>query len=126
MQMSESEEMKKQIEEDADQEILELTTNYERKLRIEREINAKLKGEAGIMTKKFQTMQKEIEERMNEVQRLHIDASKLSNTIKATEREVVKLQKELVDTEAANAQKVWKGKKKKLFFPGNLVKCAIM
>lgn len=65
--MSESEEMKRQIEEDADQEILEMTTSYERKLGHEREMNAKLKEKAGMMTNKFQTMQKEIEERMNEV-----------------------------------------------------------
>jgi len=104
--MAEGEEMKKQIEEDADQEILEITTSYERKLRHERDTNAKLKGEAGIMRKKFQTMQKEIEEHKNEVQRLHLDLSKLTNQIKGTEKEVVQLQKSLVDRETANMQKV--------------------
>jgi predicted nucleic acid-binding Zn-ribbon protein len=80
--------------------------SYERKLRHEREINAKLKGEAGIMRKKFQTMQKEIEEQKNEVQRLHTDITKLTNTIKSTEKEVVQLQKSLVDRETANMLKV--------------------
>ncbi|OXA41793.1 Cilia- and flagella-associated protein 57 [Folsomia candida] len=105
VQMSESEEMKRQIEEDADQEILEMTTSYERKLGHEREMNAKLKEKAGMMTNKFQTMQKEIEERMNEVQRLHSECSKLVNTIKSTEREVVQLQKQLVDSGVSNVQK---------------------
>lgn len=97
--------MKRQIEEDADQEILEMTTNYERKLRHEREMNAKLKGEAGIMRKKFQTIQKDIEEQKNEVQRLMTECAKYNNLIKMTEKDVVTLQKALVDKDLAVANK---------------------
>ncbi|ODN04433.1 Cilia- and flagella-associated protein 57, partial [Orchesella cincta] len=104
-QMAESDEMKRQIEEDADQEILEMTTNYERKLRHEREMNAKLKGESGIMRKKFQTMQKDIEEQKNEVQRLMTECAKYNNLIKMTEKDVVTLQKALVDKDLAVANK---------------------
>ena len=40
--------MLKQTEEDADKEILELKTRYERILRSERDANVRLRGEAGI------------------------------------------------------------------------------
>jgi len=109
-QMAEKEEMIKQIEKDADQEILELTTGYERKLRVERESNAKLKADlklnAGIMKKKFQTMQKDIEEQKNEVQRLVVECSKLATVVQLTEKEVIRLQKELVDRDISVANKV--------------------
>lgn len=51
-QQREYEETKKQIEEDADREILDIKNKYERKLREEKESNLRLKGETGIMRKK--------------------------------------------------------------------------
>lgn len=51
-QHREYDETKKQIEEDADREILDIKNTYEKKLREEREANMKLKGETGIMRKK--------------------------------------------------------------------------
>ena len=50
--MREYEETKKQIEEDADREILDIKNKYERRLRDEKEANMRLKGETGIMRKK--------------------------------------------------------------------------
>ena len=51
-QTREYEETKKQIEEDADREILDIKNKYERRLRDEKEANMRLKGETGIMKKK--------------------------------------------------------------------------
>ena len=51
-QTHEYEETKKQIEEDADREILDIKNKYERRLRDEKEANMRLKGETGIMKKK--------------------------------------------------------------------------
>ena len=51
-QQREYEETKKQIEEDADREILDIKNKYERRLRDEKEANMRLKGETGIMRKK--------------------------------------------------------------------------
>ncbi|ESO94501.1 hypothetical protein LOTGIDRAFT_118162 [Lottia gigantea] len=48
----EYEETKRQIEEDADREILDIKNKYERRLRDEKEANMRLKGETGIMKKK--------------------------------------------------------------------------
>merc|ERR1711912_182571 len=58
-QSQEYEETKKQIEEDGDREILDIKNTFEKKLREEREANMKLKGETGIMRKKFTSLQKE-------------------------------------------------------------------
>ena len=47
--------MLKQTEEDADKEVLELKTKYEKILRSERDSNIRLRGEAGVVKKKFQS-----------------------------------------------------------------------
>ena len=54
--MREHEETKRQIEEDADREILDIKNKYERRLRDEKEQNLRLKGETGIMRKKVRYM----------------------------------------------------------------------
>jgi hypothetical protein len=95
--LAESEEMKKQIEEDADEEILQLRHSYEKKLIVERDLNAKLKAEAGIMRKNFAAMQKEIEEQKGEVQRLLHEGEKMKTVTSITEKEVSTLRKDLVD-----------------------------
>ena len=48
----ESNEMRQQIEEDSDREILDIRNRYERKLRDEKEENMRIKGDFGIMKKK--------------------------------------------------------------------------
>ena len=48
----EYEETRRQIEEDADREILDIKNKYERRLRDEKESNNRLKSETGILKKK--------------------------------------------------------------------------
>jgi hypothetical protein len=52
-QAREHEATTQQIEDDADREIVELKTGYEKLLHEERETNLRLRGEAGVMKKKF-------------------------------------------------------------------------
>lgn len=52
----EFEEHRKQIEEDADREIIEMRTKYEKRLRESLESNMQLKGENGILQKKFASL----------------------------------------------------------------------
>ena len=47
------EEMQVQIEEDADREIVDIKTKYEYKLARERNSNVRLRGETGVMKKRF-------------------------------------------------------------------------
>ena len=52
----EYEETKKQIEEDADREILDIKNKYEMARREEKDKHTKLKGESGIMQKKVNNL----------------------------------------------------------------------
>merc|ERR1719494_598157 len=94
-QLREYEETKRQIEEDADREILDVKNKYERKLCEEREANLRLKGETGIMKRKFTRLQKEIDEHKQEISRLHSEQTKLNGIIKSLEKDIFGLKKEI-------------------------------
>ncbi|KAL5113105.1 Cilia and flagella-associated protein 57 [Taenia crassiceps] len=94
-QVTEHEVTKRLIEEDADKEILDLKTQYERRLREERELIARLRGESGIMKKKFASLQKEIDEHMEELKKSHGETQKLNNVIRGQERDIQGLKKEI-------------------------------
>ncbi|XP_011972224.2 cilia- and flagella-associated protein 57 isoform X2 [Ovis aries] len=94
-QLREFEETKKQIEEDEDREIQDIKTKYEKKLRDEKESNLRLKGETGIMRKKFSSLQKEIEERTNDIELLKGEQVKLQGVIKSLEKDIMGLKREI-------------------------------
>ncbi|XP_048207026.1 cilia- and flagella-associated protein 57 isoform X2 [Perognathus longimembris pacificus] len=94
-QLREFEETKKQIEEDEDREIQDIKTKYEKKLRDEKESNLRLKGETGIMRKKFSSLQKEIEERTNDIEMLKAEQVKLQGVIKSLEKDMLGLKREI-------------------------------
>ncbi|XP_072505212.1 cilia- and flagella-associated protein 57 isoform X6 [Notamacropus eugenii] len=94
-QLREFEETKKQIEEDEDREIQDIKTKYEKKLRDEKEANLRLKGETGIMRKKFSSLQKEIEERSTDIEALKGEQMKLQGVIKALEKDIQGLKREI-------------------------------
>ncbi|KAM6172387.1 cilia- and flagella-associated protein 57 [Erethizon dorsatum] len=94
-QLREFEETKKQIEEDEDREIQDIKTKYEKKLRDEKESNLRLKGETGIMRKKFSSLQKEIEERTSDIEILKGEQVKLQGVIKSLEKDIQGLKREI-------------------------------
>ncbi|XP_072628724.1 cilia- and flagella-associated protein 57 isoform X3 [Canis lupus baileyi] len=94
-QLREFEETKKQIENDEDQEIQDIKTKYKKKLRDEKESNLRLKGETGIMRKKFSSLQKEIEERTNDIESLKGEQVKLQGVIKSLEKDILGLKREI-------------------------------
>jgi len=94
-QSREYEETKKQIEEDSDREILDIKHQYERRLRDEKEANMRLKGETGIMKKKFTSLQKEIDDHKEEIKKLNAENSKLNNVIRSLEKDIQGLKKEI-------------------------------
>ncbi|XP_060062057.1 cilia- and flagella-associated protein 57 isoform X2 [Erinaceus europaeus] len=94
-QLREFEETKKQIEEDEDREIQDIKTKYEKKLRDEKESNLRLKGETGIMRKKFSSLQKEIEERTNDIEMMKGEQVKLQGVIKSLEKDILSLKREI-------------------------------
>ncbi|XP_063795375.1 cilia- and flagella-associated protein 57 [Pseudophryne corroboree] len=94
-QLREFEETKKQIEEDGDREIQDIKIKYERRLREERETSLRLKGESGIMRKKFSSLQKEIEERAADIERMKVEQQKLQSVIKSLEKDILGLKREI-------------------------------
>jgi chromosome segregation ATPase len=95
LQFQEFEETTKETEEDADTEILELKHRYERKLKEEREIGLRLKGENGIMRKKFNTLQSEIDAHKTEIAKMFAEEKKLHSVIKSLEKDIAGLKKEV-------------------------------
>jgi chromosome segregation ATPase len=96
-QEREFEEMTKQNQQDIDTEILSVTQRYEKKLRSEREEGARLKGENGIMRKKFNTLNKDIEDNRGEILRMKENAKKLESVISLLEKDILQLRKEMAD-----------------------------
>ncbi|KAJ3192775.1 Cilia- and flagella-associated protein 57 [Irineochytrium annulatum] len=94
-QLAEYEEMGRQNCEDVDSEIQLLAARYEKKLRSEREEGARLKGENGIMKKKFNTLKKDIEDNKNEIQRMFEDEKKLKSAIAMLEKEIAAYKKDM-------------------------------
>ncbi|KAL7062260.1 hypothetical protein AAHC03_0644 [Spirometra sp. Aus1] len=94
-QVMEHEVTKRLIEEDADREILDMKITYERRLREEREANARLRGESGIMKKKFASLQKEIDDHKEEIKKFHGETQKLNGIIRNLEKDVQGLRKEI-------------------------------
>eukprot|EP00899_Mesostigma_viride_P000129 jgi/Mesvir1/10116/Mv16834-RA.2 len=91
----EFEETKRQLEEDADREIEELKEKYEQKLAQEREQGLRLKGENGIMKKKFHALQKDIDDQKEEIKQLFEQKKDLYHTISSLEKDIVGLKKEI-------------------------------
>lgn len=93
-QIKELKEIVLQNEEDIDSEIYQLLTRYEKKVKSEKEEGARLKGENGIMRKKFNTLNKDIEENKTEILRMAENEKKLQSVIAGFEKDIQNLRKE--------------------------------
>lgn len=91
----EFEEIKKQLEEDADREIEELKEKYDQKLAAANDAGLRLKGENGIMKKKFITLQKDIDSQKEEIKSLFEQKKELYATIASLEKDITSLKREI-------------------------------
>jgi WD40 repeat protein len=82
-------EIRRQIELDADREILSIKNQYERTLKDERETSLRLKGDNGILQKKFKSMVLEIEEQKATKLEMETEQKKLHAHIRALEKEIL-------------------------------------
>ena len=94
-----------QTEEDADKEILELKTKYEKTLRFERETNVRLRGEAGIVKKKLQAVLKDTDEHKSSMQKMSLENQKLHSSIRNLEKDINDLKTEIRTRDDAIADK---------------------
>lgn len=99
------EEMLKQTEEDADKEILELKTKYEKILRNEREANVRLRGESGIVRKKLQSVLKDMDEYRTNIAKMTTENQKLHSTIKNMEKDINDLKHEIKNRDETISEK---------------------
>ncbi|XP_067002116.2 cilia- and flagella-associated protein 57 [Anabrus simplex] len=99
-QIKEHERIKLEIEDDADREIVEVKTRYELQLKEEKDINVRLRGEAGVMKKKFISSQKEIDEFKHQVHTLQGEHQKFQATISGLDRDINDLKKEINERDA--------------------------
>ncbi|CAB1323901.1 unnamed protein product [Coregonus sp. 'balchen'] len=95
IQGREFEESRKQMEEDGDREIQDIRIRYERWLKDERETNMRLKGDTGIMKKKFSSLQKNIDDRSVEKEKMKSEQQKLLAHQKCLEKDILALKKEI-------------------------------
>eukprot|EP00051_Salpingoeca_urceolata_P005695 m.76025 g.76025 ORF g.76025 m.76025 type:complete len:1203 (+) comp14501_c0_seq2:245-3853(+) len=91
----EFEETRLQIEIDADREILGIKLKYEKALKEEKEENLRLKGDNGILRKKFASLQTAIDEHKQEKADMLDEQNKLHTHIKALERDIASCKKEI-------------------------------
>ncbi|XP_061201079.1 cilia- and flagella-associated protein 57 isoform X1 [Neopsephotus bourkii] len=94
-QLRAHEEIKKQIYEDEDQEIMEIKIKYERQLRQEKESNMQLKGEIGVMNKRLNSLQKELKERNRCIEEMKLAQQKLQRFTKSLEDDILSMKKEI-------------------------------
>merc|ERR1712004_827531 len=99
------EEHRKQIEEDADREIVEMRQKYEKRLRESSEQNMQLKGESGILNKKLSSLGKEIDGHKQDKRRLQTEKEKLENVIRSLEKDIQALRKEIQERDETIQEK---------------------
>ncbi|ORX56083.1 WD40 repeat-like protein [Piromyces finnis] len=90
-------EFRKITEEDIDSEILLLNKKYQIELKNAIDKGFKLKGENGIMKKKFINLNKDIEDSKNEIVNLNNSINKLKSEIDYNENKLYLLKKEMID-----------------------------
>lgn len=94
-----------QLEDDADREILEIRTNYENLLYEERQINLKLKGEAGVMRNRFMASQKDVDDLKRQVYRVQGEYAQFHKNIQDLDKQVAEMKKEIDERNVAIQEK---------------------
>ena len=89
------EEILKQTEEDADKEILEMKTKYERDLKHEREALVKVRGEMGILKKKHLGVSKELDSQKDDIEWMSREQSKFKSDLRINEKDKLELKREM-------------------------------
>ena len=108
-------ETRDQLEDDIDTEVLNVRRRYEGRLDGEREETLRLKGENGIMKKRFTVLSKEIEDQRESIKDLQDKETELANTISGLRREILNHKREIRsrdDTIGERERRIYELKKK--------------
>merc|ERR1719204_2201851 len=110
----EYEETKQQLLEDFDFEIQELNEKYVTILNEERESTLRLKGENGVMKKKFTSLQNNIEDQVEETKKMNSQENNFKRTIVSLKHEIEKLDNAMLSRDniiGSKEKKIYKLKK---------------
>jgi len=103
--MKEYNETKRQMEEDLDIEIEELKQKYESILSEEREATLRLKGENGVMKKKFAALKNEIEDQVEESRKMQAQEAVLKKTIEKLNTEIQQHDRKMLERDEIIGEK---------------------
>ncbi|XP_019942091.1 cilia- and flagella-associated protein 57 [Paralichthys olivaceus] len=95
----------KQVEEEEERKIHDIQIKYEKKLHTEKETNTNLKGETGIMAQKFHSLQKQIDDRGTDVNKMKQERQRLLGLIRSLESDIEDLKRQIAGHEKTNQDK---------------------
>ncbi|XP_034441489.1 cilia- and flagella-associated protein 57 [Hippoglossus hippoglossus] len=95
----------KQVEEDEERKIHDIQIKYEKKLHTVKETNTNLKGETGIMAQKFHSLQRQIEDRGSDINKLKQERQRLLGLIRSLESDIEDLKRQIAGHEKTNQDK---------------------
>merc|ERR1712228_633914 len=113
--LKEYNETKEQLLQDFDIEIEEMNDKYVTILNEERESTLRLKGENGVMKKKFTSLKNEIEDRIEESKKMNVQENNFKKTIVSLKEEIEKLDDAMLSRDniiGEKEKKIYKLKKK--------------
>ncbi|XP_069559333.1 cilia- and flagella-associated protein 57 [Brachyistius frenatus] len=104
-QTLEFEEIARQAEEDGERKIHVIQIQYEKKLHTEKETSANLKGKTTIVTQKFYTLQRQIDDREADIKKLKQERQRLLGLIRSLEGDIEDLKRQISGHEKAGQDK---------------------
>ncbi|KAM9859970.1 cilia- and flagella-associated protein 57 [Aulostomus maculatus] len=104
-QQCELKEMIRQVEEDEERKIHDIQIKYERKLQTEKETNTNLKGETTLMTQKFYSLRRQIDDRSTDISQLKQERQRLLGLIRSLESDIEDLKRQISGHEKTNQDK---------------------
>ncbi|XP_029007881.1 cilia- and flagella-associated protein 57 [Betta splendens] len=104
-QMREFKAMIKQIEEDEERKLHDIQIKYEKKLHTEKEANTDLKGETGLMTQKVYSLQRQIDDRCTDINKLKQERQRLLGLVRSLESDIEDLKRQISGHEKTNQDK---------------------
>lgn len=102
---AEAVELQRQVAEDADEELADFRAKYEALLTEERESALRLKGENGVLRKKFSLLQQSVDTQKAEVSALTLRSAELTTKLNATTRDLETARREVAERDAAVREK---------------------
>ncbi|XP_070759353.1 cilia- and flagella-associated protein 57 isoform X2 [Enoplosus armatus] len=104
-QIREFKETIRQVEEDEERMVHDIQIKYERKLHTEKETNTNLKGETGIMAQKLYSLQRHIDDRCADINKLKQERQGQLGLIRSLESDIEDLKRQISGHEKTNQDK---------------------